>query len=279
MSTRFANRFEGKVALLTGSAATNKDELMGFGGATVWRFLEEGGKGVVITDVQDEVGERSAQQLRDAGHDAIYMHLDVTEEDEWTSVVDATMKHFGRLDVLVNIAGILDPKSILDIEPAVWKKTMEISTVGIFLGTRAVAEPMEKSGGGSIINQASVGGLIGIAGIASYAAAKAGVIGLTKQMAVEYGPSKIRVNAICPGTVPTPLVERTYREKGGFAATSALGADATYEEILESSAQRYPIGRLGMAEEIASFALYLASDESAWTTGAIVPIDGGMTAA
>ena len=156
MSIRFAERFTGKVALLTGSAAAEKGELMGFGGATVWRFLEEGGRGVVITDVGDETGERSAQQLRDSGHDALYMHLDVTEEQDWSRVVDATMEHFGRLDILVNIAGILDPKSLLDIDPAVWKKTMEISTVGIFLGTRAVAKPMEQSGGGAIINLASM---------------------------------------------------------------------------------------------------------------------------
>lgn len=97
---RFANRFDGKVALLTGSAASAKDKLIGFGGATVWRFLEEGGRGVVITDVQDEVGEQSARQLRDAGHDAIYMHLDVTEEQQWGEVVNRTMSHFGRLDIL-----------------------------------------------------------------------------------------------------------------------------------------------------------------------------------
>ena len=135
MSMRFTDRFKGKVALLTGSAASVKGELMGFGGATVWRFLEEGGRGVVITDVQDELGERAAQRLRDAGHDAVYMHLDVTEEQDWARVIEATLEHFGRLDILVNIAGILDPKSILDIEPAVWKKTLEISSVGIFLGT------------------------------------------------------------------------------------------------------------------------------------------------
>ena len=128
-NNRFINRFNGKVALLSGTAAASKTELMGFGGATAWRFLEEGGLGVVITDVQDELGERSAQELRDAGHDAMYMHLDVTEENEWDSVVEATVNHFGRLDILVNIAGILDPKSLLDIEPEVWKKTMEISTV------------------------------------------------------------------------------------------------------------------------------------------------------
>ena len=153
---RFPNRFAGKVALLTGSASSLKGELMGFGGATVWRFLEEGGRGVVITDVQDEVGESAALQLRNEGYDAIYLHLDVTDEDEWDSAVSTTMKHFGRIDILVNIAGILDPKSILDIEPSIWKKTMEISTVGIFLGTRAVAIQMEKSGGGSIINLASM---------------------------------------------------------------------------------------------------------------------------
>ena len=153
---RFPNRFQGKVALLTGSAAASKNGLMGFGGATVWRFLEEGGRGVVITDVQDELGEAAAQELRHAGHDALYVHLDVTEETQWSTAVKTTVSHFGRLDILVNIAGILDPQSILDIDPVFWKKTMDISTVGIFLGTRAVAMDMERSGGGAIVNLASM---------------------------------------------------------------------------------------------------------------------------
>ena len=127
--------------------------------------------------------------------------------------------------------------------------------------------------------QASVGGVIGVPGVASYSAAKAGVIGLAKQMAVDYGPDNIRVNAICPGTVPTPLVRATYEKRGGFSATANVPADATIDEMIEAAKIRHPIGRLGTTEEIAQLALHLASDESSWTTGTAMVIDGGMSAA
>jgi NAD(P)-dependent dehydrogenase (short-subunit alcohol dehydrogenase family) len=263
MSMRFANRFDGKVALLTGSAATSKDELMGFGGATVWRFLEEGGKGVVITDVQDEVGERSAQQLREAGHDAIYMHLDVTEEDQWTAVIDTTMEHFGRLDILVNIAGILDPKSILDIEPAVWKKTMEISTVGIFLGTRAVARPMERSGGGAIINLASMAAKQGSGAYGSaYSFSRGGMLNFSMSSALQLAELGIRVNTIMPGWVHTPFT------------------DYLYTDPVQSSyrTERVPLGRWGEPEDIAGGILFLASDDASYMTGAELLMDGGVSA-
>lgn len=263
MSTRFANRFEGKVALLTGSAAANRDDLMGFGGATVWRFLEEGGKGVVITDVQDEVGERSAQQLRDAGHDAIYMHLDVTEEDQWKTVVDATMEHFGRLDVLVNIAGILDPKSILDIELMVWKKTMEISTVGIFLGTRAVAVPMEKSGGGSIINLASMAAKQGSGSYGSaYSFSRGGMLNFSMSAALQLSGMGIRVNTIMPGWVHTPFTDYLYSD----AEQSKYRTD------------RVPLGRWGKPDDIAGGILFLASEDASYMTGAELLMDGGVSA-
>ncbi|MCX8276991.1 MAG: SDR family oxidoreductase [Dehalococcoidia bacterium] len=263
MSTRFANRFEGKVALLTGSAAANRDDLMGFGGATVWRFLEEGGKGVVITDVQDEVGERSAQQLRDAGHDAIYMHLDVTEEDQWKTVVDATMENFGRLDVLVNIAGILDPKSILDIELMVWKKTMEISTVGIFLGTRAVAVPMEKSGGGSIINLASMAAKQGSGSYGSaYSFSRGGMLNFSMSAALQLSGMGIRVNTIMPGWVHTPFTDYLYSD----AEQSKYRTD------------RVPLGRWGKPDDIAGGILFLASEDASYMTGAELLMDGGVSA-
>jgi NAD(P)-dependent dehydrogenase (short-subunit alcohol dehydrogenase family) len=263
MSTRFANRFEGKVALLTGSAAANRDDLMGFGGATVWRFLEEGGQGVVITDVQDEVGERSAQQLRDAGHDAIYMHLDVTEEDQWKTVVDATMENFGRLDVLVNIAGILDPKSILDIELTVWKKTMEISTVGIFLGTRAVAVPMGKSGGGSIINLASMAAKQGSGSYGSaYSFSRGGMLNFSMSAALQLSGMGIRVNTIMPGWVHTPFTDYLYSD----AEQSKYRTD------------RVPLGRWGKPDDIAGGILFLASEDASYMTGAELLMDGGVSA-
>ena len=262
-ANRFANRFDGQVALLTGSAATLKGELMGFGGATVWRFLEEGGRGVVITDVQDEVGERSAEQLREAGHDAIYMHLDVTEEDEWATVVDATIKHFGRLDILVNIAGIIDPKSILDIETAVWKKTMEISTVGIFLGTRAVASHMEQSGGGSIINLASMAAKQGSGAYGSaYSFSRGGMLNFTMSSALQLASMGIRVNTILPGWVHTPFTDYLY----------------TDPEQSKFRTDRVPLGRWGEPEDIAAGILFLASDDASYMTGAELLMDGGVSA-
>ncbi|MBT4341516.1 MAG: SDR family oxidoreductase [Chloroflexi bacterium] len=263
MSKRFDNRFDGQVALLTGSAATNKDELMGFGGATVWRFLEEGGKGVVITDVQDEIGEKSVQQLRDAGHDAIYLHLDVTVEEEWKTVVEATMEHFGRLDILVNIAGILDPKSILDIETSVWKKTMEISTVGIFLGTRAVASSMEKSGGGSIINLASMAAKQGSGSYGSaYSFSRGGMHNFTMSSALQLSQLGIRVNTIMPGWVHTPFTDYLYSDP----------------EQSKYRTDRVPLRRWGKPDDIAGGILFLASEDASYMTGAELLMDGGVSA-
>jgi len=136
---------------------------------------------------------------------------------------------------------------------------------------------MIAAGGGSLVLQASVGGVIGVPGIASYAAAKGGVIALAKQMAVDYGPQGIRVNAICPGTVPTPLVRATYEKRGGFSATAEAAPDASVDELIDAAKVRHPIGRLGTVEEIAQLALHLASDESSWTTGSVITIDGGMS--
>ena len=263
MSMRFDNRFDGQVALLTGSAATNKDDLMGFGGATVWRFLEEGGKGVVITDVQDEIGEKSVQQLRDAGHDAIYLHLDVTVEEEWKTVVEATMEHFGRLDILVNIAGILDPKSILDIETSVWKKTMEISTVGIFLGTRAVASSMEKSGGGSIINLASMAAKQGSGSYGSaYSFSRGGMHNFTMSSALQLSQLGIRVNTIMPGWVHTPFTDYLYSDP----------------EQSKYRTDRVPLRRWGKPDDIAGGILFLASEDASYMTGAELLVDGGVSA-
>ena len=260
---RFANRFDGKVALLTGSAAAQKGELMGFGGATVWRFLEEGGRGVVITDVQDEVGERAATQLRDAGHDAIYMHLDVTDEQDWSNVIQITLERFGRLDILVNLAGILDPKSLLVIEPAVWKKTMEISTVGIFLGTRAVAKPMEKSGGGAIINLSSMAAKqgSGVYGTA-YSFSRGGMLNFSQSSALQLGGMGIRVNTIMPGWVHTPFTDYLYRDP----------------EQSKFRTDRVPLGRWGEPEDIAAGILFLASDDASYMTGGELLMDGGVSA-
>ena len=151
-------RFDGKVLLLTGSAAAVKGDQLGFGGETAWRFLEEGGHGVMLTDVQDEKGERAAGQMRDEGYNASYMHLDVTSEDEWNSVVSQTVDQFGRLDGLVNIAGTIDRGTIADTSADHWQLVIDVSLRQVFLGTRTSIEPMRKAGGGSIVNIASMVG-------------------------------------------------------------------------------------------------------------------------
>ena len=263
MTMRFSNRFDGKVALLTGSAASNNEELMGFGGATAWRFLEEGGKGVVITDVQDDIGEKSALKLREAGHDVMYLHLDVTDETEWESVVHQTLDHFGRLDVLVNIAGILDPKSILDIETDVWVKTMEISTVGIFLGTRAVASAMERTGGGAIINLASMAAKQGSGSYGSaYSFSRGGMHNFTQSSALQLSELGIRVNTIMPGWVHTPFTDYLY----------------TDTEQSKYRLDRVPLKRWGKPDDIAAGILFLASDDASYMTGGELLIDGGVSA-
>ncbi len=263
MTMRFSNRFDGKVALLTGSAASNNEELMGFGGATAWRFLEEGGKGVVITDVQDDIGEKSALKLREAGHDVMYLHLDVTDETEWESVVQQTLDHFGRLDVLVNIAGILDPKSILDIETDVWVKTMEISTVGIFLGTRAVASAMERTGGGAIINLASMAAKQGSGSYGSaYSFSRGGMHNFTQSSALQLSELGIRVNTIMPGWVHTPFTDYLYSDT----------------EQSKYRLDRVPLKRWGKPDDIAAGILFLASDDASYMTGGELLIDGGVSA-
>ena len=264
------DRLAGKVAIVTGAGS-------GIGRTAAIRFAAEGAK-VGCAD-RDRGGlDTTVQEILDSDGQAVACEVDVTDEKLVEQMVTETSDAFGAVTVLYSNAGIAGSGNAKDLTLAEWEKVIAVNLTSVWLCSRACLPGMIEAGGGSIINQASVGGLVGVPGIASYAAAKAGVIGLTKQMAVEYGPSKIRVNAICPGTVPTPLVEKTYMARGGFAATAEAGADPTYEELLEQSLFRFPIGRVGMTEDIANFALYLASDESAWTTGVVVPIDGGMTA-
>jgi NAD(P)-dependent dehydrogenase (short-subunit alcohol dehydrogenase family) len=148
-------RLKGKVALLTGAAAAIKGELMGFGGAVAHLFVREGAK-VVLTDIRDDLGERAAAALRADGHDARYMHLDVTSEENWANVVDAVMDTHGRLDILFNNAGVGFPRKVEDITVAIWERELDVHAKGVFLGTRSAIPAMRKGGGGSIVNTSSV---------------------------------------------------------------------------------------------------------------------------
>ncbi|HZR14550.1 MAG TPA: glucose 1-dehydrogenase [Acidimicrobiia bacterium] len=244
-------RLDGKVALITGAAR-------GQGEAEARLFAREGAR-VVLADVLDDDGARVA---RDIGDDARYEHLDVGDETEWTTVVDATTRAFGSLDVLVNNAGILRHHVIEDHPLDEYLDVIRVNQVGCFLGMRAAVPAMRASGGGSIVNTASVAGLVGNAGLVAYTASKFAVRGMTKVAAVELGRYGIRVNSIHPGGVDTAMVRTgVFGDRDPSTAYSYL-----------------PLGRIGTVDEVAAMALFLASDESSFSTGSEFVLDGGSTA-
>ena len=205
------SRFDGKVALITGAASAVEGELMGFGGRTAWRMLREGGR-VVIGDIADERGKRAVAQMRDAGLDASYLHLDVTSEDDWSAAVDATVSQFGRLDVLVNVPGTSDRSSILDTDADAWQMVMDVSSRGMFLGAKSVAPAMEKNGGGAIVNVASMAARYGSEYGAAYSASRSAIIAFGGSAAVQFAPMGIRVNSVLPGWTHTPFTDEIFND-------------------------------------------------------------------
>jgi len=252
-------RVDGKVALVTGAASG-----LGRGAAEI--LAREGAK-VVVTDIDIEAGEAVAREL---GEPAFFRCLDATVEVDWRDGIADVCARFGRLDVLVNNAGVPTMELIEDTTLERWRSVMALNLDGVFLGVRAAIAAMKKTGGGSIINISSVAGLVGTPRTATYSASKAGVKLLTKCAALECAELgyNIRVNSIHPGLVETPMCEVVLREIGGGDAAAAR----------KKFQQMHPIGRLGRIEDIACGVLYLASDESSFMTGAELIIDGGMTA-
>lgn len=268
MASKGKGRLAGKVAIITGGGS-------GIGQATATLFASEGAA-VVCADIKKAGAEETAGKVIEAGGKGIALKVDVSSPADAERMASETIKAFGAIDVLFANAGIAGLGSAMDIDQKAWNKVIAVNLTGVWLSSKYVLPHMVSKGRGSIINTASIGGLAGFPGIAPYCAAKAGVIGLTRQMVVDYSPKGIRVNAICPGTTPTPLVLETY--KGGGGSASIVGKEQSYEDQLKLVAARYPAGRLGTVEEVASLVLFLASDESRWITGAIIPIDGGYTA-
>jgi 3alpha(or 20beta)-hydroxysteroid dehydrogenase len=240
-------RLEQRVVLVTGGAS-------GIGAATVRRFVAEGAS-VVIADIQDELGKRLASELGDR---ALYLHLDVSREDDWARAIDATVKHFGKLDGLVNDAGIFEWLPLRDYPLANYMRIINVNQVGVFLGMRAVVPEMEKAGGGTIVNISSGAGLTGVAGALAYTASKFAVTGMTKTAALELRPLGIRVNSVHPGFVKTPL-------------TMLASGEPDPEDHPADSP-------MGEPEELANLILYLTSDESSYSTGSEFVADGGVMA-
>ncbi len=247
-------RLEGKVALITGAAR-------GQGAAEARMFAQEGAK-VILADVTDQEGIAVAAEIAEAGGDALYVHLDVTNEDEWNSAVQSAVASFGKLDILVNNAGIWRRGHVLETSSDQWDEIMDVNAKGVFLGTKAAIPEMRKAGGGSIINISSTAGLVGSKTSAAYSASKGAVRIFTKSTAVQYAAEGIRANSIHPGPIDTDMGDQVW-------------PDATSRE---ASISRTALARIGTANDIAYGALYLASDESSFVTGSELVIDGGVTA-
>ncbi|MCH2509759.1 MAG: glucose 1-dehydrogenase [Dehalococcoidia bacterium] len=247
-------RLQGKVALITGAAR-------GQGAEEARMFAKEGAK-VVLADVTDQEGTAVAAEIAEMGGDALYVHLDVTNEDEWDAAVQSAVASFGKLDILVNNAGIWRRGHVLETSSDQWDDIMDVNAKGVFLGTKAAIPEMRKAGGGSVVNISSTAGLVGSKTSAAYSASKGAVRIFTKSTAVQYAAEGIRANSIHPGPIDTDMGDQVWPDAASKAA----------------SVTRTALNRMGTPEDIAYGALYLASDESSFVTGSELVIDGGVTA-
>ncbi len=241
-------KLQNKVAVITGGAS-------GIGAATAKLFVSEGAK-VVIVDLNEEKGKAFETELKALNGEALFVKANITSEEDVANIFKQTVEAFGRVDVVFNNAGIGRVHSSHDLEYSEWRNTVNVDLDGVFLVAREAIREMLKTGGGTIVNTASMFGLVGSSGSAAYNAAKGGVINLTRSLAVEYAEQNIRVNALCPGFIDTPIIP---------------------EESKQALAEATPMKRLGQAEEMATAVLFLASDDSSFMTGNYLTVDGGYT--
>lgn len=249
------SRLKQKVAIITGAAS-------GIGQKIAEVFARHGAK-VVIADINDEKGKAVVSQIVNQGFEAAFLHTDVTRSESVENLMGFTVEKFGGLHILVNNAAVFrDDTTITKLTEDVWDKVLEGTLKSVFLCTKSAIPEMVKSRGGSIINISSVNATYGV-GLSAYTAAKGGVVALSKLVATEYGDQKIRSNAILPGTIETE---------------ASLKIWMNVPEAFESVKKMYPLGRIGIPEDVAYCALYLASDEAAFVTGGEFIVDGGLTA-
>jgi NAD(P)-dependent dehydrogenase (short-subunit alcohol dehydrogenase family) len=247
-------RFRDRVALITGGAS-------GIGRASAERLAREGAA-VSIADIDEAKGVETCRAIKAAGGRALFVHANVTQDADCRQMVEATIHTFGRLDVLVTSAGVGAGGTVVDTDETDWDRVVDLDLKGVYLASRYAIAGMRETGAGAIVHIASIGGLRGDWGGASFSAAKGGVINLTRHMAVAHAAEHIRVNCICPGVIETPLTENW------------LSNPDTHKSVLE----RHPVGRLGKADDVAAAVAFLAADEAAFITGAVLAVDGGALA-
>jgi len=247
-------RLAGKIAIITGAGS-------GIGRAAAQLFAREGAK-VVVADYKADTAKEVVKAIKDAGGEAIFAEVDVSDSDQVDRMVGAAIDAYGGIDILFNNAAMLAFGTILETDETLWRRVMSVNVAGPYLCSRAVLPHMIRGGGGSIINTvSSTGAHDAKGGIAAYVTSKGGVTLLTKCMAIDHAKDNVRVNGIAPGPTDTPMLREVMSQKE-----------------LDDFAQTYPMKRLGRPEELANAALFLASDEASFVTGAILNVDGGQTA-
>ncbi|MFJ9646798.1 SDR family NAD(P)-dependent oxidoreductase [Streptomyces sp. NPDC101206] len=258
-------RLHGRVVLITGAAR-------GQGEQAARLFAAEGAR-LLLGDVLDERGAAVAKQIaEEVGEDRVrYVRLDVSREEDWAAAVAAAREAFGRVDGLVNNAGILRFNELASTPLAEFQELVQVNQVGAFLGIRALAPEIEAAGGGTIVNTSSYTGLTGMAYVGAYAATKAAVIGLTRVAALELAAKNIRVNAMCPGAVDTPMANPGLLDPAGVSEEAREAMGELYRRVV-------PLGRVGRPEEVARLALFLTGEDSSYITGQPFVIDGGWMA-